>query len=110
MLLETTAKATAERLLLLTDALVATVVGDSPGEMDGLLQSRQAVIDQLAAMDVDSAAAAVLELVAKSEGRLMAEMQRAQASVTSALIGTYSGRRNVRAYRGASTSVFQRTG
>ena len=107
---ETTAKATAERLHLLTNALIAAVVGDRPEEMDGLLNSRQTVIDQLATMDADPAAAAVMKLVAKSERKLMTEMQRSQASVKGALIGTFSGQRNVRAYRVSSTSVFQRTG
>ena len=110
MLLETSAKAAAERLLLLTEALIDAVAADRPDELNGLLQSRQQVIEQLATMDIDPAAAGVMELATKAERRLMAEMHRSQAAVTSELIGTYTGQRNVRAYRGAATSAFQRTG
>ena len=107
---ETSAKASAERLLLLTEALIEAVTADRPDELNGLLDSRQTVIEQLATMDVDSAAAAVLKLATKAERRLLAEMRRSQAAVTNSLIESYARRRNVRAYRGAGTSAFQRTG
>ena len=110
MLLETSAKASAERLLLLTEALIDALAGDRPDELNGLLDSRQKVIGQLATMDIDSAAAAVLKLATKAERRLLAEMRRSQAAVTSSLIETYAGERNVRAFRGAGTSAFRRTG
>ena len=107
---DASAKASAERLLLLTEALIDTVAGDRQDELGGLLQSRQDVIERLATMDIDPAAAATMEHVTKSEQRLMEEMRRSQAALTSALIQTYSKERNVRAYRGVATSAFQRTG
>lgn len=110
MPLEQSCKASVDRLLLLTEALIDAVACDRTDELTGLLQSRQAVIEQLGAKEIDPAGAAILELVTKSEKRLMAEMKRSQAAVTSSLIGTYSRERNVRAYRGAATSAFQRTG
>lgn len=95
--LETSAKASAERLLLLTEAMIDAVARDRPDELNGLLDSRQKVIDQLATMDIDSVAAAVLELATKAERRLLAEMRRSQAAVTRSLIETYARERKVRA-------------
>ena len=110
MPIETSAKASAERLLLLTETLIDAVAADRPDELNGLLQSRQEVIEQLATMVVDAGAAAVLELATKAERRLLTEMHRSQAAVTGALIETYAGERNVRAYRSGTTSAFQRIG
>jgi len=75
---KTSAKACAERLLLLTETLIDAVAADSPDELNGLFQTRQEVIEQLATMDLDPGAEAVLELATKAERRLLTEMHRSQ--------------------------------
>ena len=111
MLLDTPAKRTAERLLLLTESLRDALAHDRTEEFGGLFKSRQETIDQLGTMDVDSSARAMLERAKTSDAELMKQLQRTQATATRELIQMFAGSRNVQAYRSKSElASFQRTG
>jgi hypothetical protein len=111
MPLETRAKVAAERLLLMTEALADAVLNDRTDEFQGLLTSRQAVLDQLGTMSLDAPSMAILASVATAERNLISLIQRTQGAATQDLAKLFSGMRQVRAYRNApSTSGMQRTG
>lgn len=105
MLLDTHAKRTAEKVLLLTEALRQALVNDRADEFSGLFKSRQDAIDQLETMDIDSGARALLERATESEAELMKQLQRTQASATRELIHMFAGTRNVKAYKNKSEPV-----
>lgn len=111
MPLDTPAKRTAERILLLTESLRDAVKNDNSDEFGGLFNSRQEAIDQLATMEIDSAARALLERVTESENGLMSQLHKTQAGATRELIQMFAGSRNVQAYKSSpDAAVFQRTG
>ncbi len=111
MPLDTRAKIAAERLLLMTEALSDAVLHDRTDELQGLIASRQAVLDQLGTMRIDAPAIAILESVATAERNLISLIQRTQGVATQDMAKLFSGMRQVRAYRNApSHSGMQRTG
>ncbi len=111
MPLDTRARATVERLLLMTEALSDAVLNDRLDELPGLFDSRQGVLDQLGTMEIDSAAIAILKSVAAAERDLIALIQRTQGAATQDMAQLFAGMRQVRAYRNApSHKGLQRTG
>jgi ribosomal protein S6 len=110
MPLETRAKVAAERLLLLTEAINEAMLNDRVDEIDGLLQSRQAVVDQIGTMDIDAVASAILAKVATAEADLVAMMLRTQGEATKELARQFSGNKSVKAYQGSTPKRLLRTG
>jgi hypothetical protein len=110
--LETRARFAAERLLVLTEALADAIVSDRADEVPALMASRQSVLDQLATMDIDAAARAVLERVWKSDAELTALTRRAQGQFVAELATLVTGTRSVQAYRSGDfrRPTLQRTG
>ena len=98
MLPESRARSVAERLLLLTEALFDAVANDRLDEIGGILQSRQAVITELNALQLDSLAFAVLAKVSESEQAVFAVMERTSAAATQEMVQMFSSAKSVRAY------------
>lgn len=99
MPLETRAKLAAEKLLLLTESLNDAVLNARSEEIDGILTSRQLVLDQLGTMDIDSAAAALLSRVQDSELDLITLLRRSQSETTAELASLLSGSQKARVYK-----------
>ena len=99
MPLETPAKNAAERLLLLTETLNEAVLNERLEEIDGILASRQAVIDQIETLNIDSIAAAILAKVGEAEEDLIALMVRTQGEATTELVRLFSGSQQTKAYK-----------
>ncbi len=111
MPLETRARVTAERLLLMTEALSDAVLNDRLDELPGLIASRQSVLDQLSTMTLDAPTIAILERVIVAERDLLSMVQRSQGMATQEMAQLFSGMRQVRAYRNApAPTSLQRTG
>jgi hypothetical protein len=97
--LDTRAKTTAERLLILTESLADSILSDRVEETSELIVARQATLDQLGTMELDAAAMAILERVVVSERDLISLVQRTQGVATQDMVQLYAGMKQVRAYQ-----------
>ena len=106
MLLETTARKVAERILLLTMSLQEAVRDGETEQLSELLSSRAEALRDLEAMDIDSAASAILERVRSEETVLMKLLQQGQAGLTNELIRSFTDTRSAQVYRrGAGSGI-----
>lgn len=99
MLLETTARKVAERILLLTMSLQEAVRNGETEQLTGLLNSRAEALRDLETMDIDSGAAAILQKVRSEEAELMKELKRGQAGLTNELIRSFTDTKSAQVYR-----------
>ena len=106
MLLETTVRKVAERILLLTMSLQDAVRNGETEQLNELLNSRADALRDLEAMDIDSGAEAILEKVRSEETVLMKLLQQGQAGLTNDLIRSFTDTKSARVYRqGAGSGI-----
>ena len=106
MLLETTVRKVAERILLLTMSLQEAVRNGETEQLNELLSSRAEALRDLETMDIDSAASAILERVRSEETVLMKLLQQGQAGLTNELIRSFTDTRSAQVYRrGAGSGI-----
>ena len=111
MPLETRAKVTAERLLLMTEALIDAVVNERTEELQGMIDARRREVGHLSTMDLDAPTLAILRRVQVAEEELISLMVRTQGSTLTDLANLFSGSKQVKAYKTTSQPrSMQRTG
>jgi hypothetical protein len=111
MPLETRAKVTAERLLLMTEALIDAVVNERTEDLQGMIDARRREVAHLSTMDLDAPCLAILRRVQQAEEELLSLMLRTQGSTLTDLANLFSGSKQVKAYKPPShRRSMQRTG